>query len=201
MSNSEIRAKTREQLGQRIFATMWLTMVLVFLIYSVVLSAVSFTAIGAIILAGPLEYAVCRITVKVARGEGKVDFNDFLTGFKEDFAGVVLLGFLKAIFIFLWSLLFIIPGIIKSYAYSMSAYIQQDSENKDWNYCLTESVNRMKGYKMKLFLLDLSFIGWYLLGALCFGIGTLFVIPYHQQARANFYQEFIAGRTAETAGM
>lgn len=197
MQNSELRAKARQQLGGNIFATMWLTMLLVNLVCDLILGAVSFTAIGTIILMGPLEYALCRITLKVVRTGEKVDFNDLLAGFREDFAATVLLGFLKALFTFLWSLLFIIPGIIKSYSYSMSAYIQQDSENKDWNYCIKESMARMKGLKMKLFLLDLSFIGWYLLGMLCFGIGVIFVVPYHNQARANFYQELVANKTVE----
>ncbi len=199
MSNSELRAKARQQLGSKIFANTWLMMLLVWLIFDVIISAASFTFIGVLILMGPLEYALCRIMVKLSRGGTEVDFNDLLAGFKENFGAAALLGLLKEVFTFLWCLLLIVPGIIKSYSYSMSAYIQQDSENKDWNYCLKESMRRMKGLKMKLFLLDLSFIGWYLLGALCFGIGTLFVVPYHQQARTNFYQELVAGNTVETA--
>ena len=55
------------------------------------------------------------------------------------------------------------------------------------NDCITQSREMMNGYKWKLFCLDFSFIGWYLLGALCLGVGTIFVVPYHQMARTNFY--------------
>ena len=71
----------------------------------------------------------------------------------------------------------------------MSTFIQQDAENKDWKLCLEKSIEMMNGKKWKLFLLDLSFIGWYLLGILCLGVGVLFVIPYHEQARAEFYED------------
>ena len=71
----------------------------------------------------------------------------------------------------------------------MSAFIQQDAADKDWKTCIDKSREMMKGYKMSLFLLDLSFIGWYIVGILCFGIGVLFVQPYHMQARAEFYEE------------
>ena len=56
----------------------------------------------------------------------------------------------------------------------------------------------MKGYKGKLFCLDLSFIGWYILGALCLGVGVLFVMPYHETARANFYEALKASLSVET---
>ena len=53
----------------------------------------------------------------------------------------------------------------------------------------------MKGYKWKLFCLDLSFIGWYFVGALCFGVGALFVYPYHYMARTNFYLDIKGGES------
>ena len=65
--------------------------------------------------------------------------------------------------------------------------------------CIDESRAMMNGYKMKMFLLDLSFIGWYLLGMLVLGLGIFFVYPYHQTARANFYESLRAGEmSAET---
>ena len=81
-----------------------------------------------------------------------------------------------------------------TYSYSMAFYIQQDSENKDWNYCITESRRVMNGHKWDLFVLDLSFLGWYIVGMLCLGIGVLWVTPYHQMARAHFYETVILGK-------
>ena len=71
----------------------------------------------------------------------------------------------------------------------MVYYLQQEPNgaNKEPTELIAESRRMMDGYKWQLFCLDLSFIGWYLLGSLCFGIGVFFVTPYHEQARANFY--------------
>ena len=69
-------------------------------------------------------------------------------------------------------------------------FIFQESDGKKaWRECIDESKNLTDGYKGKLFLLDLSFIGWFILGFLCFGIGVLWVSVYHQEARAHFYEE------------
>ena len=69
----------------------------------------------------------------------------------------------------------------------MAPYILQDDPTKEWKQCLDESQAMMKGNKWQLFCLDFSFIGWMLLGALCCGVGVLFVYPYQLAARANFY--------------
>ena len=101
---------------------------------------------------------------------------------------------LQTVLIFLWSLLFVIPGLVKSYSYALAYYLQQEpgGAEREPADILNESRRMMNGYKWQLFCLDFSFIGWYILGALCFGIGTFFVVPYHQQARANFYLARVA---------
>ena len=179
----------RQTLGNGIFANAWIMTLVALLIYSVVLSAAAYVVIGVILVGGPLTYGLCRILVDSARGKKEVDFMAFINAFKEGYGNIVVLSLLQEIFVFLWSLLFVIPGIIKSYSYAMSVFIQQDKQNKDWQYCINKSMNMMDGYKMQLFMLDLSFIGWYIVGFLCFGVGVLFVQPYHYQARAHFYNE------------
>ena len=69
----------------------------------------------------------------------------------------------------------------------MAMYIQQDYPEKEGKDCIDQSRLMMDGHKWQLFCLDCSFIGWYLLGALCLGVGIFFVLPYHQLARTNFY--------------
>ena len=187
VSNEELRANARDQLDNGIFKTPWLMMLLVFLILCAVWSAAGYTGIGIILLIGPIEYVAVRITVKRVQTRGEVDFSDLIVGFTENYGQVFLLGFLKNLFTILWALLLLVPGVIKFYSYGMAAYLQQKQPGKDWKDCLDESKKMMDGRKMQLFCLDLSFIGWYLLGALCFGVGILFVIPYHMMARANFY--------------
>ena len=189
LENIELRAKAREHLGGGIFQTMWLlTLVAIFVCDTIVIAG-GYLILGAIILVGPMEYGLCRVLIATARGKKDVNFMSLFDAFKEDFGNVVLLGFLKELFTFLWSLLLIVPGIVKYYAYSMSTFIQQDAEDKTWKTCLDKSISMTYGYKWKLFCLDLSFIGWYIVGLLCLGVGVFFVEPYHEQARAEFYEE------------
>lgn len=108
-----------------------------------------------------------------------------------------ILGLLYTLYIFLWSLLFIIPGIIKKYAYAMSFYIAYDNPELSASEVLKESERMMKGNKGKLFILRLSFIGWILLSILTFCVGFVFLIPYIKAAEANFYEELIKKGTVE----
>ena len=109
-------------------------------------------------------------------------------GFKKgNYWGVVKAMFLKNLYIFLWSLLLVIPGIIKAYSYRMVPYIVTDNPQMDANDAITLSRNMMNGSKWKAFVLDLSFIGWYILGLLACGIGVIFVNPYKFSTDAQLY--------------
>lgn len=189
MSNYEIRAKAREQLGKNIFSEQWLMALVVCLIVTAINGFASSVSLGIamLILTGPLSVGVAKIFLSLARGANKINIEDEFSGFK-DFTENLLLGLLTSVFIFLWSLLFVIPGIVKSYAYSMAYYIKVDHPEYTWRECLDESQEMMRGHKLDCFLLDLSFIGWFIVGALCCGVGTLWVIPYQRAARANFYE-------------
>lgn len=103
---------------------------------------------------------------------------------------------LTCIFTFLWTCLLFIPGIIKAYSYSMTPYIVKDMVASGKQVGATDGINAskelMKGHKMDLFIFDLSFLGWNILASLTFGIGFLWVTPYYQTAKANFYRN-IAG--------
>ena len=199
LSRPELRRRAREQLGGNIFATGWLSLLLVLLLVDLITSAGSVVFFGALILAGPLAYGMTLVSLKLARRkDGNVDFGDLFKGFSDDFLNTFLLGLMRGIFLLLWSLLFIIPGIVKSYSYSMAFYIQNDAPDKDWNTCITESRKMMNGHKWQLFVLDLSFIGWFIVGYLCCGIGLLWVAPYYTQARTNFYEQ-LRGPVAEEA--
>ncbi|MBQ7153494.1 MAG: DUF975 family protein [Clostridia bacterium] len=196
MRARDYRARAREQLDGNIFKSAWLWGLLVCFIADAILSAISFTAIGTLILAGPLGVGVSLFFLKQAR-EKQSDLGAMFGGFSDHFANRCLTGVMVSIFTFLWTLLFIIPGIIKSYAYSMSMYISADNPEYDWKQCIDGSRAMMKGNKWKLFCLDLSFIGWYIVGCLAFGIGMLWVLPYHEAARAQFYLNLIGGNAAE----
>lgn len=117
--------------------------------------------------------------------------------FTENRFGPELINFvLVSIFTFLWTWLLIIPGIIKAYSYSMTPYIVKDMVASDKQVGATDGINAskelMKGHKMALFIFDLSFLGWNILAAITCGLGYLWVTPYYQTAKANFYRH-IAG--------
>ena len=100
---------------------------------------------------------------------------------------IVGLNILISVFTFLWSILLIIPGIVKSYSYSMAFYILSDDPNMTSMEALKESEKMMAGHKWELFILDLSFIWWNLLTFITFGIAYIYVGPYYEATRTNFY--------------
>lgn len=191
--NSVFRANARAQLGGNIFANNWLMALVVCLIQSLILGiGSSLAGVVAILVGGLLAFGLARVFLQLVRGQkDKVDIADLFCG-TDEFGSLIVLNLLVGLFTFLWTLLFIIPGIVKSYAYSMAFYIKHDHPEYDWKQCIDESQRYMKGHKWQLFCLDFSFIGWILLGALCCGIGTLWVVPYQNAARANFYENLKA---------
>lgn len=193
MTRKEIRASARDILGHKLFGDKWLYTLLVVLVYSVLVGAAgSFYAIPLIIVGGALEIGLEKVILRNIRRETeKADINHFFDGFKEDFAGSIILYLLVNLFLFLWTLLLIIPGIIKSYSYRMAFKIKSDNKDLTWDECITKSRQLMNGYKFKCFILDLSFIGWYIIGFLCLFVGVLWVEAYHTTAIAIFYDELL----------
>jgi uncharacterized membrane protein len=93
----------------------------------------------------------------------------------------------RAVVNFLWFLLLIIPGIVKLYAFRMVPFILADNPNIGYKRALNLSEQMTGGHKFNMFVLDLSFIGWFLLGLLAFFIGVFFVLPYYNAAQAELY--------------
>ena len=96
---------------------------------------------------------------------------------------------LRSLYILLWSLLFIIPGIIAGYRYAMTSYILAEHPDMRAGDAISYSKEMMKGNKWRLFCLHCSFIGWGILCLFTFGIGNLWLLPYKQAAEAAFYRE------------
>lgn len=107
--------------------------------------------------------------------------------------------FLRNLYTFLWSLLFIIPGIIKSLAYAMTPFIMAENPDLTAKEAITLSKERMDGHKGELFWLGLTFFGWSLLATLTAGIGYIFLNPYMNAAYAAFYRDKISPKTATVA--
>ena len=97
--------------------------------------------------------------------------------------------FLQGLYVLLWSLLFIIPGIIAGYSYAMTSYILAENPELTASEAIEQSKQMMSGNRWRLFCLQFSFIGWDLLCSLTLGIGNLWLRPYKQAATAAFYRE------------
>lgn len=121
-------------------------------------------------------------------GDNKLTANCFRLSFGNYFKNIAAY-LLMCLFIFLWTLLLIIPGIIKALAYSMTPFILKDFPELSVNQAINLSQKMMKGHKFDYFWLGLSFIGWILLGLLTLGIGYIWLIPYMYTSYAAFYEE------------
>lgn len=119
-------------------------------------------------------------------------------GYKSNFGTNVLTMFLRSLYVTLWSLLLIVPGIIKNYEYSMIPYILAENPNISQKDAFKLSKAMTKGHKGDLFVMDLSFIGWYLLGVVCCcGVGIFFLEPYVNATWAEAYT-FLKARAIES---
>lgn len=143
------------------------------------------------LVAMPLEYSVEQAFLQFARGNKEELMENMFSGFKN-YGRALGTPLLMGLYVFLWSLLLVIPGIIKAYSYAMTYYVALDHPELGAEKCIQESMRLMPGHKMKLFLLDLSFIGWGLLCILTFGIGFLWLAPYISISHAHFYEELKA---------
>lgn len=188
-TNYEIRRESRACLKNN-----WGYGVLVMFLFNIIIGTVSGASfgLGSLILIGPMSVGAFYYFSKLVRQEGPI-LEDMFSGF-QNFVPHMLVGLLSSIFIFLWSLLLFIPGIIASYRYAMVFFIVKDNPNMDAMHVLESSKNMMKGYKMQLFLLDLSFLGWMILSVLSLGIGFLFLTPYMTTSHAVFYEKLKASK-------
>lgn len=153
------------------------------------LAAVSVYILGMPLLVMPLtlgfDYASNRLLVEGDnRAVGNL-FRDSFGNWGRKVWGMFLMNF----FVSLWSLLLIIPGFIKYYAYALTPYILIDNPELSANQAINLSQKMMKGHKFDMFILHLSFIGWIFLSIFTFGIGLLWLLPYMMTAQAAFYQD------------
>lgn len=188
--NSELRAVSRTTLSGN-----WMMAALATLVYLLIAGGVSSIPVAgsvlAIIITYPLAYGFAILFLDLFREGKPIDIGKLFDGFK-DFGRVWGTLILVAIYTILWTCLLIIPGIVKSYSYALTPFILKDEPELKYNAAIEKSMRMMNGYKMKLFLLDLSFIGWMILSILTLGIGLLFLQPYMNTARAAFYEDLKA---------
>ena len=116
------------------------------------------------------------------------DIGEVGYAFKSNYKNIVIVMLMTAVKILLWSLLFLIPGIIKAYSYRMVGYMLGENPDMDYQDAQKLSALMMSGNKWAAFVYDLSFIGWYLLAGITFGIvGLLYTSPYKYSSYAALY--------------
>ena len=183
--NSELRAQAREALRGK-----WPMAAVAALIYSVIAGGLSaIPVIGglcSLFVGLPVAYGFAIVMLGVFKGK-EIDFGVLFEGF-QDYGRIFVTKLLQGIYTALWMLLLVVPGIIKHYSYAMTDYILKEEPEMKNNAAIEKSMAMMEGNKMKLFMLDLSFIGWAILCIFTLGIGLLFLQPYVAISRAAFYE-------------
>lgn len=142
------------------------------------------------IIGGTVQLGYAQYLLK-QHNHAHLDIHDLFSQF-DRFKEGFLQSFLRGLYTFLWSLLFIIPGIIKSYSYAMTPFIMAENPDMSAKEAIAASQQMMDGHKGELFMLGLTFIGWDLLAGLTLNIGYIFLNPYKNAAYAVFYKNLTA---------
>ena len=132
-----------------------------------------------------IEYGQTRFYLENAQQD--TPFVTLFSAFQNGYWNIVKILLIRDIKIFLWTLLFVIPGVIKSYEYQMIPYLLAEDPTLSTEEVFAKSKAMTTGQKVDMFVLDLSFIGWMMLGTLLFGIGVYFVYPYRNATMAELY--------------
>ena len=186
MDNKLIRLEARTLLAGK-WGKLALVWLILYAIDIVISSLTKWTFILTLIIAGPFTLGIYNIFLKIWRKE---DFKieEMFNGFKY-FGRSLGTYLLMTLYILLWSILLIVPGIIAAISYSMTFFILAENPNIKAADALRLSKQMMYGHKTQYFMLMLSFIGWFLLSILTFGIGLLFLYSYITMASTIFYQQ------------
>lgn len=159
---------------------------IVAVVLGIVLFATAIAICIKIFLKNPLEIGGRGFFIENHSTEATI--SNYGTAFKSNYMNTVLVMFLRDLFTWLWSLLLIVPGIVKSYEYRMIPYLLAEDTSMSYKDAFEESKRMMTGNKWNAFVLDLSFIGWHLLNGLTLGIlGIFYVNPYVYQTSAELY--------------
>lgn len=183
----EIKTQSRAQLAGKVWPIFGLTLLANLVMgasqMGTVIPLVGFLV--PIVVQGAIIQGIAQLYLNVTYGD-QPKIEDVFSGFKN-ILNAALLTFLVGLFVCLWSLLFIIPGIVMAISYSMSWYIMCENPDMSAMDCIRESKSIMQGHKMEFFVMMLSFIGWCLLGTVTLGLAYIYVTPYMTLSCVNFY--------------
>jgi uncharacterized membrane protein len=189
--NADIMTSARAALKGKIGTPM-----AVFVVYGVITIGLgSIPVVGwlaNILISGSLTLGLYIVFLAIMRGN-QVHFNMLFDGFSS-FGNALAAYLVTCIFVALWALLLIVPGIIAALGYSQTFFIMADNKDIDGLTAMRKSKQIMNGYKGKLFCLGCRFIGWFLLGVITIGIGFLWIGPYFLASLAKFYDDLKANQ-------
>lgn len=200
MKNSAYyRAVARDLMGKR-WKTYGLGMLVASLL-SMVAGLIPYVgALAPLLITGAFSLSFALISLAFIKGQD-IEIGNIFDGFKN-YTNATLLALHQLIVIFLWTLLFIIPGIVMEYSYHMVFYILAENPGMSSKEAMAESKSLMEGHRFELFKLLLSFIGWSILSVFTLGILGFWLAPYVNIATAVFYTDLKMARygTADPYG-
>ena len=187
--NSTLRQMARESLKGK-----WNIVVPTFLVYFIIVGVIEYLGeqvpilnVLTIIVSGPIVLGISIFSLNIARNkDAKIE--QLFEGFRN-FGTSILAYVLMVLFIILWTILLIIPGIIAAISYSMTFFIIAEDETIGAYDALKKSKEMMNGHKWKFFCLGFSFFGWFLLSIFTLGIGLLWLAPYVNVSYVKFYDD------------
>lgn len=187
---SEIKYQARQQM----IGKLW-RMVIILLLASAISGLAGavgsiIPAIGSIasmlLVSAPITMGTVMMYLAITYGE-EPELDILFAGFRNNYMKNAALFGMYTLYVFLWSLLFVIPGIIKAISYSQAFYILAENPDLSPSECLELSKAMMNGNKWEYFCLGLSFIGWGLLVGITFGLASIYVVPYMSLTFTNYY--------------
>lgn len=185
MSNAEMKNRSKQ-----ILAGNWGLAIAVAVVGTVItMAAASLRGIGSALVSGPVSVGVCGIYLRLLRGD-EPEFSEMFDGFRN-FVNTFIAGLLISVLVAVFTILLVVPGIIKALAYSQAYCILHDHPDMDGWSALKASEQMMVGHKMELFELYLSFLPWMLLCVFVWP-AILYVGPYMGMTMAQYYEKISA---------
>lgn len=175
MTRAQLKAAAKEQIKGNIG---------ILLVIGIITALITGTGIGSILIPG-LTLSLIAIYMGMVNGQ-KASVGDMfcrMSALGKGWWLSILIGFFTS----LWSMLFVIPGIVKSFAYSMAPYVLAENPTMTAREALRVSKYITQGHKFEIFVLQLSFFWWHLLGMLTCGLAYIYVGPYMNATMVNFY--------------
>ena len=188
MDRASMKAHAKEQIKGKIITLLAISIIIGLITGAAGVILGPIGSIVTLLITGAFVYAEAFIYLGITKKSRMPKIEDVFIGFKGDDFLRTLVAYLRyMIFTFLWSLLFWIPGIIKGISYSQMFYLLAEDEKLDAAEAQKKSMEIMEGHKWEYFVLNLSFIPWYLLCAITLGLASIYVTPYVQTTFAEYH--------------